>query len=153
MRLRPSVLLALVCAVVLAPSAGAREVNAPPGNSGVDEYLETVPGGGGSQPTNRDPGRSQLSPAARKKLDARGADGRAAAELAERVDPASTGQATQPIPARVLPRGDGGGGVLGALGSALSGGDDGSGIWLPILLVLATAAAVVVALRRRVSRL
>ena len=40
-------LLALGCAA--AGSAAAQAVNAPPGLSGVDEYLETVPGAGGAE--------------------------------------------------------------------------------------------------------
>ena len=42
-----SVLAALV--LIGLPSAASAQTNAPPGNSAIDEYLETVPGATGNQ--------------------------------------------------------------------------------------------------------
>lgn len=137
----------LVAALALAAPAGAQETNAPPGNSGVDEYLESVPEAGGNRPTNRDPGRSPLSAATRARLEQQGTDGRAAADLAERTEP---GKQLSPGPAVAR---DDGGGALGALGRAAGGSDEGMGLWLPVLITLGAAGALAaMLLRRRFNR-
>jgi hypothetical protein len=75
----------LACLVVLAaaaPSAWAQQGDtiAPPGNSAIDEYLETVPGADGSRPVDRR-GANGLSPAQRRALERLGSDGKLAAEV------------------------------------------------------------------------
>src|SRR4051794_20279560 len=65
-----------------APALAQRSV-APPGNSAIDEYLETVPGVSGNRqltgnPAGRGPG---LPAAARRRLEALGAQGALAARL------------------------------------------------------------------------
>src|SRR5207245_928625 len=99
-----------------------QQTNAPPGNSGVGEYLETVPGAGGNTPIGKHGGgRSNatlgrggaLSPAAQRALDALGPDGKAAAGVAQQTAP---GAATP-----------GSGGAAGGGGSGAGGGSNGVG--------------------------
>lgn len=134
---RASLLVTLLVAVLgCAAPAGAQRSNAPPGNSGVDEYLETVPEAGGHQPTRRDPSNSPLSAATRERLERAGADGQAAADLAERSSPKPDENDT---PAVASPRGDPG--VVRPLVRAAGGSGDGMGLWLPILLAVVAAGA------------
>src|SRR3954452_19153689 len=82
--------LILVGSLVLlcCPTAWAQKVNAPPGNSGVDEYFETVPGSGGNTAPGHGPGGgSRLSPSVRRELARGGAEGRAVLKLAESTSP------------------------------------------------------------------
>lgn len=73
-------------ALVLAGGAPARAASvAPPGNSAVNQYFESVPAAGGSQPPATGGGRGRdaaLSPGTRAALVGSGPDGRAAAALA-----------------------------------------------------------------------
>lgn len=147
MRIPLTTLAMLLAGLVLAAPAAAQQFNAPPGNSGVDEYLESVPGAEGNRPTNRDTERSPLAPGARSDLERQGADGRAAAELAE-----SEGD-KKSVPAGALPRGAGdSGGVAGTLGRATTGSAEGMGIWLPILLAVSAIGALIAVLLRRRHR-
>jgi hypothetical protein len=77
-------------------ASAAQAQNAPPGNSGVDEYLEAVPAATGSKAANKtDPkgsGGAVLTQSQQKALDAQGADGAAAAALAQRLGTERTGQ-------------------------------------------------------------
>jgi hypothetical protein len=145
----------VACVATAAPAAAQREI-APPGNAGVDEYLETVPGGGGNEPLERDR-RGGLPAGARRKLEGLGRDGRAAAALADAGSPRSTadgrpagaaGQGAGPVRGDVGGAGDGGGGVASVLGQTL-GADDGMGVALPILLVVTLAGAAGFAVVRR----
>src|SRR4051794_20747023 len=80
----PVICLFLACC----PSAVATSVHAPPGNSGVDEYFETVPGPGGNQaPGAGHQGGSRLPAAVRRQLEGRGAEGKAALKLAGTAAP------------------------------------------------------------------
>lgn len=150
----PTAIAVLLALLLLAVPAAAQQVNAPPGNAGVDEYLETVPGAGGNRPSDAGADRSPLTPGARSELERQGADGRAAAELAEREGPAADKGSAKPAPVQSLPQDDADDGLLGALGSAATGSDDGMGIWLPLLLVLSAVAALaaVVFQRRRMQQ-
>src|SRR3954470_4824238 len=82
------ILPALLCiAALCAPSAASAKTktHAPPGNSGVDEYLEVVPDGGGNRPL-RQPKRGAghaLSGQTRNKLRSYGQDGRSVSRLAD----------------------------------------------------------------------
>jgi hypothetical protein len=88
--------LALVLA--LAPAASAhRRTLAPPGNSGVSQYVETVPTSGGGRPTNTvhpsgSPGSSSgqgtaVSPQTARALTRSGPAGAAAVALAQATAP------------------------------------------------------------------
>lgn len=159
----PRVLPALVALLVLAlPGvAGAQATNAPPGNSAIDEYLETVPGASGDQrprKRERSPG-SVLTPAERARLERLGPDGSAVANATE---------ATAPAPARGAERAakpsagtSGKEGVdsrgesrspLSAVVDAAKGSDGGGGmgVLLPVILLASLLGVVLLlALRRR----
>ena len=129
-------LAALALAFPAASLAEPPQTNAPPGNSGIDEYLETVPGASGNK-RPRPPGQggagSSLSPALRARLERKGADGKA---LANAIDATSSGTASNKELA--LPQGD--------------GGDDnggGIGIILPAILIAVLLSAILAVLLRR----
>lgn len=75
-----------VALLLLAPSAGASRVIAPPGNAGVGQYVEVVPGAGGSTPVGAHSSHGPvLTPAQRRDLEAQGASGRALASFVQRT--------------------------------------------------------------------
>ena len=92
----------LVLALALPAAAVAQDV--PPGNSGIDQYQESVPGVGGNQPTEggsgsgpgtaatggstAPSGESRISPSTVRKLDKQGPDGKATAAAAAATAPA-----------------------------------------------------------------
>ena len=158
-------ILLLACLSLALPgAAAAQQTFAPPGNAGVDEYLETVPGAGGQGRPSQDP--KPLPADARRKLKQQGEEGQDALALAERSDPGASApqQAAEPDPA---PKPDGGEPArqpsadplpepsTPSFGSALakaltdSGDSGGMGIWFPILLGVAAGLAGGVALARR----
>jgi len=168
------VCLACLLALILAAPASAQKQIAPPGNGGVDEYLETVPGAGGNRPVdpNGRPNRGGLTPSARRKLAALGKDGRAAAALAVASAPARDARSTAPGGARSSQDGGsdagssrGRGSATGTAAPGRSAADKGGsalatalrplleGGLLPLLLlaVLAGAIALAVLKRRRPS--
>lgn len=175
---RPRFALALVLALALlspGASAAAQEVNAPPGNAGIDQYLETVPSsegetpsGGVKTPQTGDQG-PVLTPRQRRALAAQGPDGVAAATLAERYgverSARGTGASTASgatVGRQVAPDDRGGGDVgpaesrstLEAVAESLSpsGSAGGMGPALPVLLLITAALGVMgVVLRRRAS--
>lgn len=161
-------LLVLVSVLVLASSApalGAAGHNAPPGNSGVDQYLESIPSAQGGTPV-RDAlkgQRRQVLPAqTRRQLNAFGKDGQRAARLAEATAPASALAAARSVrkrraklggkqlPARppvllsAAPRSPGSEAVRALTG----GGSGGLGIGLPLLLIGGGVAVVSIRLLR-----
>jgi MYXO-CTERM domain-containing protein len=162
--LRP-VWLILVLGLVLGPSgpAGAASI-APPGNSAVDQYFESVPAAGGNQPpaagatvTPRHVGG--LSPGTRHVLAASGPDGAAAAALASSGAPAASASGS----------GGAGGSASGSSGqtpgvvatppaiaqlprTTTAGGGSGISPVLPIVLGAVALAALAVALVRRRRR-
>jgi len=146
--------LTLLVALVLlagpaAASAQAPPTNAPPGNSAIDEYLETVPGATGDQVPRRPGagGKPVLTPAQRKRLEALGPDGKALADAVDATAPPAA------KPARKIDLDDvKGRSPITAVFEAATGSDggEGMGIVLPIILLgslLGTIALVV--LRRR----
>jgi len=168
------VCLACLLTLILAAPASAQKQIAPPGNGGVDEYLETVPGAGGNRPVDRNgrPNRGGLTPSARRKLAALGKDGRSAAALAAATAPARDGRSTAPGGAEGSRDGGSGAGSsrdresgTGAAAGERSEADKGDsalatalrplleGGLLPLLLlaVLAGAIALAVLKRRRPS--
>ncbi|HEX2015479.1 MAG TPA: hypothetical protein VGN69_02210 [Solirubrobacteraceae bacterium] len=128
--------------------------HAPPGNSGISEYLETVPDASGGRPAATASSRRSTLPArSQTRLAKLGTDGRAVALLA--ADPASVAAAP---PAQRSPgtrsgtASSSGVSVPSLLGRALSTSEGGVGIALPLILAFSAAAAVVAVARRRRSR-
>src|SRR3954470_1588618 len=88
-------LSAFVALVLLAPlpaaaTAQAPQTNAPPGNSAIDEYLETVPSATGNErprPPGSKGGPSVLTPSQRAKLERLGPDGKALVAAVEATAP------------------------------------------------------------------
>jgi hypothetical protein len=160
---------ALVALALLLPSAALAqtpETNAPPGNSGIDEYLETVPNPTGDAPAPPADGGGgvPLPSRAREELEDLGADGKAVAALAEQTGgprrevagerargDRARGDRAHGVP--VVPgsetRGDS---PVGAALSAAFGPDDGGGglgILLPVILVVTLLGVIALAVLRR----
>jgi hypothetical protein len=178
MRFASKRLLALACLLslcVAAPALAKNKIHAPPGNSGVEEYLEVVPGGGGNKPAKSKGSNGALSGKARRALGAYGKDGQAAANLAAATADTSSGGRSRSGRRGATPgtgrgakgdraakrlaalaaadkgSGSGDGGVLSSLERAASTvlGGAGLGVGLPILLLAVLAGAVVLGMRRR----
>jgi hypothetical protein len=149
---------ALVALALLIPATAAAQgskTNAPPGNSAIDEYLETVPAAGGNGiPRPRENNGGTLTRAERNRLEQLGADGRTLAAIIESTAPASTALAPKKQRAErktdvvALPDAKGRSPITAVLGTAE--GDGGMGLLLPAILLasLLTVIALVV-LRRR----
>lgn len=171
--------IAIALAVVLAaPSAAQARVHkiAPPGNSGVGQYVETVPTAGGGQPTSTvhpggvgvavgrggtgggpgSTGGGAIAPSTQRALAKQGPTGDATAALAaatapRRARPAA--RSSQARPRSSISSTSGGQGssastsVLKALTGSTSGG--GLGPLLPIALIGSVLAAAVLTLVRR----
>jgi hypothetical protein len=169
--------LALLAGLALAGStspayAQETQVVAPPGNSGVQEYLEVVPGADGDRPAA--PGGDQAapasdeagrtSPAPREVLGLRtaralsrlGPDGRDAAAVAAAGVP-SDADAVKPGRAKTTSRSGSltseaeRGGTEAVVG-ALSGNGGGMGLAFPLLLLAALATALALLAGRRAAR-
>ena len=147
----------LACALALlvaGPAAAQRDQIAPPGNSGVDEYLETVPTAEGNRPSRSAAERRErggggaLSREARRGLEAQGPDGRRAAALAEATAPRRPSR--EGAGASGLADAGDGQGAVGSVLERVAGADDGGmGAALPILLVLTLAGGIAGLLLRR----
>jgi hypothetical protein len=151
MRKLTIVMVALAAFLVAPPTGSAQD------NSAQDEYTENVPAGGGDKPSD-DAGSGgsggSLSPGTVQDFQALGADGQAAAALAE---------ATAPGGENGWHRGAGSGGVSGdgqsAGGSAIddvvsdiaggSSDEGGMGIALPLILGASLLAAIAFIVARR----
>lgn len=155
MHLLSAAIVALVLLTVpQAATAQSPSTNAPPGNSAIDEYLETVPGATGNQTPRRssdgsESGRAALTRAQRERLERAGPDGEALANLVETTSPAakspqSDGPATAPEAGR-SPAGE----VVGA--ATGQGGGGGMGFVLPAILLASLLAAIAVIVMRRRS--
>jgi hypothetical protein len=160
-------LMALVAlALALASPALAQSPNteAPPGNSAIDEYLETVPGAGGdSNPGPQGGDGGGATDAAQQKLARMGPDGRALARLVAATGPVAGGThrthqggAGSAVPAdRPVALSLTGAHASSPVGAALAaavGRDDGGGLGLllpAILLGSVVGVIVLVVLRRR----
>jgi hypothetical protein len=160
-------LLVSACLLFVAAPATAQQfdVNAPPGNSAVDQYVETIPSATGNSRTSRSSGRQvRLPQETRSELrtsplgdrlagfteatgagvPARGArrpssavpEGEAT-RLAE-----GDGESSAPAPSTALER--------SLLGSEGAGG--GMGVGLPLILGAITIAGIALSLRRPVAR-
>lgn len=149
-----SAFVALVLtAVPAAAMAQEPATNAPPGNSAIDEYLETVPGATGNQRPRAPGGGSMaaaLTPARRARLERLGPDGKALVGVIDATSPART-----PIRKRsTAPAAAHGRTPLREVIDAAAGRDDGAGmgVVLPAILLasLLSVVALVVARRRSV---
>ena len=156
-----SVLLILIVSFSLTPvgpGAMAQTGNVPPGQSAIDEYLETVPDGGGNiapgakpdlkQPEVASGAAANLPAQTLRALKRSGTDGRAAAALAAGASPAAAGARPSPLP----PPGaaSGSDGLLPTVGRAATGTDGGGfGALYPALLIAILIGAVAVAVVRR----
>jgi hypothetical protein len=152
MRAFATLLACLIALVALPGSALAGKRHAPPGNSSVDEYSESVPGPDGDRPVPREgpvfPGPSGPvgGAAGSRALRSLGADGRAVERFASHTGPRSAlaGRGSRTLPAadgRSLPEQ-----ILDALTGS---GQGGMGAMLPLLLLAAAVATLLVARRRR----
>jgi hypothetical protein len=153
-------LLAPLAILVLAAPAPAdaqsAKTNAPPGNSAIDEYLESVPSANGNTPT-AGVIRAQPRPlagGAGRALRAAGRDGRQLEQLVAATAPRKALDAAQHSGAQAPPAGDTpkGRSPLSSVADAVltgSGGGTGMGAAFPVLLIVLTAGALVLGLRRR----
>jgi len=157
----------LVCALALATpvTAWGQQTNAPPGNSGVDEYLESVPGATGDRPSggivNRKP--QPLSARERQALRDAGSDAQALERVVGATKPEAAGTEQRRAGRTDSPAGGAGSegesaqgrSPLAAVVEAATGADDdGLGLLLPAILLgalLAALAVLVVRLTRRRS--
>ena len=88
-----------ICFAALALPSGAAAINcAPPGNSGISQYLETVPGDSCSAPSTGSSGRpgGSLPAATRRRLASQGAPGLAVERLASSAAPSEASGAATP---------------------------------------------------------
>ena len=158
------VLSMLVALAFLGLPAGAvaqsAQTNAPPGNSAIDEYLETVPGVGGNQQTKPPSGGGSsgsagsggstspaLTPAQRADLERLGTDGEALADVVDQTSPGTPAQQPRVEP---VPEGKGRSPLVEAVEVATGSGGGGMGALLPAILLAALLATIaLVVLRRR----
>jgi hypothetical protein len=156
-------LVALALALASPAMAQSPKTNAPPGNSAIDEYLETIPGAGGdSHPGSQGGDGGQHTDAAQQKLARMGPDGRALARLVAATAPARAGTdrthrgSDQSGPSdrsvALSLSGARAGSPVGAALAAAVGRDDGGGLGLLLpAILLGSLAGVIMAvvLRRR----
>jgi hypothetical protein len=160
-----SVLAACALGLAIPAAAAAQETNAPPGNSAIDEYLETVPSASGNRPATGEGGSheagnpSELPAVVAGALRDRGADGRAVADLVRSSRRVRRGDAPDQIAGAkprdpvAEPRGDS---PLTSVAHVVRGGGDagGMGAALPAILLgslAALGAIIFVRLTRRRS--
>jgi hypothetical protein len=151
--------LMTVCLAALAfPASSMAAQVAPPGNSGVSEYRESIPSAGGNTPTSGgkhgNHGGAPLSRHAQRALRAQGPSGLAAARLAAATAPAGSPPADAKASQGHSTAGSssGGSGPINVLKHAAGGSDDGGmGPALPLLLGGSAAGALLFTLRRRLS--
>lgn len=131
-----------------APALAQQQTLAPPGASGVDEYLETIPTAEGNRPSGGSAPGHSLSAPQRRALAKLGPDGARAAAVAD-----LTGS---PLPARShgerppqVPAAHADSPFLGTVVRALGGGGGGVGGVLPAVLLVSLLAFAVLGLRRR----
>jgi hypothetical protein len=153
-------LLATVAVLTLLapPSALAQRAgtNAPPGNSAIDEYLESVPSADGNTPTGSVVrGRPRpLGGAAGRALRGEGQDGRALEEIITATAPPKAIRTAERGGSAVRAPGDTAKGrsPIRSVADALltgSGGGSGMGAAFPLLLIVLAAGTLVLGLRRR----
>jgi hypothetical protein len=162
-----------VALALCAAAPAAAETIAPPGNAGVDQYLEVVPSAKGpSAPGTR---QRALSFAVQRKLQSQGAEGRRLAQIVRNTAPRQQAASTRSRPTKpskssksdstdnraaaphsassrpvAVPRGDPPlASVVHAIGDG--SGSGGMGPVLPALLIVSTVILAALALWRRHS--
>jgi len=156
--MRHFALMTLAVLLAAVPTASAQDSNAPPGNSGVDQYLESVPSGSGSTSSNgvaaAKPGRP--STAVAKTLRSRGTAGAELERLVASTAPgkgaggtggsapkAERGRSRQSSNTSPSAQSGSRSGAIAATAAAATGSGGGMGAWLPVLLGVAALAAIV----------
>jgi hypothetical protein len=100
------IVFTLTLVALAVPATATAQQVVPPGNSGVDQYKESIPGVGGNRPAGPDGegasggsggsgstsgtgarGKATISPRTAQSLEKLGPDGQAAGALAEATDP------------------------------------------------------------------
>ena len=143
--MRKILLLGALAGLIISAPATAASTNAPPGNSGLSQYLETVPSSSGNSPSKQDAKRKVLSAKARADLAQQGSLGRSLSKFASGTGPDTKSKQSSN---EQTPDGKIGALTAGATGS----GSSGMGIWLPILIVAAAALAIFAGYRQKSSR-
>lgn len=157
--MRHLALLVLAVLSAAAPTAAAQQTNAPPGNSGLDQYLESVPSDSGATPSRGVAGSKpgKVPGAVTRTLRDRGASGAELQRLIARTVPQPRGTETRRA-VKDVSRGhagtaSAGGGPVRATIAAATGSGGGAGLWLRLLVAaLLVGAAGAVVLRRVRSR-
>lgn len=156
---RTIALLTLSLSTAVPAVAQAQSTQARPGNAGIDEYQEAIPGSKGSSPAGGTGVAPKLTTGANRvipkrtlnALASKGDDGKAAAALAEATSP-KRGSKQDAASQSARPPDAADGSSLDAIGRVLAPepGDGGLGLALPIGMVLVLIAAIgAVMLRRR----
>ena len=171
-------LVAMLALALWAPSANAQRncpggSDDPPGNSEIDQYSENVPGPCGDQPVNPPSDGSDTTPSGSvpagtvDDLNSLGADGQAAAALAQATAPNNQGSAPTAVAAKVRERLPGTGALAdrddasnGSIFDDLSRNDHrlrrrgrtGSGLLLPLILIAALDRSASPTAGRRTTR-
>jgi len=148
----------MALALPAAASAGIRTI-APPGESAVSEYVESVPTAKGQSPTSSLGSQAgALTPSQTAALDRSGAEGRTLAAVVDATSPspvaapartAGRGNAAAGGRAQSLPPGDGSRSPVDSVASAALGGGGGMGLLLPALMLAAVLVTAVGLFRRR----
>jgi hypothetical protein len=134
-------ILGVFAICLLAPAIAGARITVPPGSTEGDQYFEEVPNGGGSGSPNHQGGSARdQGVAATQALNALGAEGQAAAGLANANRPPQGGTVGAP-----------GGGASASQPSSSTEGEGGMGAWFPILLVITAVGAIAYGIRRRLN--
>jgi hypothetical protein len=146
----PTLASALILSLGAAAPAAAQEEVAPPGNSAITQYKETLPAPGGGRPTDSTRERSPdkvLGSENAERLEQFGPAGEAAAEVAAETAPPKARPEPEPEQQK-------GGSPLEEIAGQATGAEasGGIGLLLPLLILLAIAAAAGYALSRRRAR-
>jgi hypothetical protein len=163
------VLGVVIALSVFAPAAQATlRTIAPPGNSGVQQYLENVPTASGNRPTNsihvggagggggHGGGGGGITPSTQRRLTALGAAGANAAALAKatapRISHRARGRTAKPPRALRAGGGRAAKSPVAAVADTVSGSTSGLGILLPVILLGTLLGSAAIAVVRRHGR-
>jgi hypothetical protein len=155
----PRLLAALVAlALIAAPAAASaqtQKTNAPPGNSAIDEYLETVPAASGNSrprpPAAGGGSSSALTAAERARLEKLGPDGKTLADAIDATSPDSKAGSGSPSKGSVS-AGEGRSPISQVFDVAAGrDGGGGMGMLLPAILLASLLGFITLAVMRRRS--
>lgn len=153
-------LLVFACFIAIPGTVLAQEL--PPDESGIDQYVESVPGAGGDRTSEPDGGSgggsgggSALTPQVSNALEERGATGAAVSDLAKATGPDADGDGGGGQSGRahggsapgdkaltgVALASDQGSGTAGVVSAVFGGAGGGMGVALPIILAGGLLAA------------